>query len=141
MPSDSDNPMLDVPPLDVVGFLAVQRLSSNFKASMERAWLISKQDSLSMEVANLSGELEVVKSEMEELQAQVASLSTCRNSSWEALHQRSRELELLDSDSTVVTSLANSTSQEISHLQEEKQTLLRCSKELKAMIKDSLDRF
>ncbi|ERN05707.1 hypothetical protein AMTR_s00006p00234700 [Amborella trichopoda] len=49
-----------------------------------------ERDSFSMEVANLFGELEVVKAEMEELQVGVASLSARRDTSWEALHQRLR---------------------------------------------------
>ncbi|ERN11894.1 hypothetical protein AMTR_s00020p00200770 [Amborella trichopoda] len=204
MPLSFGNPVLDVPPLNVVGFPVVPQSSSGFKVSMvrgmlysdlqglrgypllelrermegtkalscedvaqssferhlavlehdlgdrqglvqqhvqERAQLIFKRDSLSMEVANFSEELEVVKAEMEDLQAWVTSLSARQDTSWEALHQWSRELEQLDSDSTAVTSLANSTAQEISHLQEEKQALLHHAVELRAMIEDSLDRF
>ncbi|ERM97485.1 hypothetical protein AMTR_s00125p00072900 [Amborella trichopoda] len=103
--------------------------------------LISEWDSLSTEFANLFGELEAVKAEMEELQARVALLSALRDTSLEALHQRSYELEQLDSDSATVTSLVNSTTQEISHLQKEKQALLRLTEEVKEMIEDSLDRF
>ncbi|ERM97561.1 hypothetical protein AMTR_s00200p00030710 [Amborella trichopoda] len=81
--------------------------------AQERARLTFKRESLLREVANLSRELEV----------------------------RSCELEQLDSDSAAVTSLTNSTAQEISHLQEKKQALLRCAVDLKEMIEDSLDRF
>ncbi|ERN04657.1 hypothetical protein AMTR_s00076p00081190 [Amborella trichopoda] len=109
--------------------------------TQERARLVSEQDSLSTEVTNLSEELEEVKAEMDELQAWMLSLSACRDTSWEALHQRSCELEQLDFDSAAVTSSDNLIAQEISHLQEEKQTLLRRAEELKAMIEDSLDRF
>ncbi|ERM96987.1 hypothetical protein AMTR_s00074p00185110 [Amborella trichopoda] len=102
--------MLDLPLLDVVGFPAVPQSPSGFKASMG---LVSERDSLSIEVASLSEELKVVKAEMEELQARVDSLSTRRDYSWEALHQQSYELEQLDSDYVAVTSLGNSTAQEI----------------------------
>ncbi|ERN10366.1 hypothetical protein AMTR_s00026p00105230 [Amborella trichopoda] len=155
-PPDSGNPVLDVPPLDVVGFHAILQSSSGLsmgtkdlscedamqtsferrlavleqdltdrpglvqQLAQERAQFISELDSMPTEVANLFWELVMVKAKMEELQARVASLSACRDSIWEALNQRLRELEQLDSDSAVVTSLANSIAQEISHLQEEK---------------------
>ncbi|ERM95481.1 hypothetical protein AMTR_s00008p00266600 [Amborella trichopoda] len=71
--------VLDVPPLDVIGFYVAPQPSSGSKAFI-RAWLVLERDSLSEEVASLSGELEIVKAEMEELQAQVASLSSHRDS-------------------------------------------------------------
>ncbi|ERM98759.1 hypothetical protein AMTR_s00082p00133500 [Amborella trichopoda] len=123
------NPMLDVPPLDMIGFFATPQPSSGSKAfivrrmlssdlhdwgskglssedaaqasferhldtlekdlaeqqglmrqrTQERARLISKRDSLSEEVVSLSRELKIVKAEIEELQARVASLSSRRD--------------------------------------------------------------
>ncbi|ERN04553.1 hypothetical protein AMTR_s00081p00178150 [Amborella trichopoda] len=78
---------------------------------------------------------------MEELQARVASLSSHRDSNWEVLHQRLRELEQQDFDSAAITDLATSTSQEISRLREENRVMLRCAKELKVIIEESLDLF
>ncbi|ERN09215.1 hypothetical protein AMTR_s00014p00255080 [Amborella trichopoda] len=118
---------------------------SDFGERMEtfktQARLVLEQDSLSKEVANLSRELEIVTTKMEELQARVASLSSRRDSSWKALHQRSHELEQLDFESAAVANLANSTALEISHLREEKRVMLWLVEELKEMIEESLAHF
>ncbi|ERN02559.1 hypothetical protein AMTR_s00087p00040780 [Amborella trichopoda] len=153
------DPALYVPPLDVIGFSTALRTCIFQEAieyprkdladqqglvrqcTQEWAQLVSKQNSLSEEVARLSRELENVKAEMEELKTRGPSLSSRRDSSWEALHQWSRELEQLDSDSAMVANLANLTVQEISHLREEKRVMLRCAEQLKAMIEESLDCF
>ncbi|ERM98032.1 hypothetical protein AMTR_s00120p00066970 [Amborella trichopoda] len=118
------NHVLDVSPLD-------QGLV--WQHTQTRARLVSERDSFSEEVASLSREFEILKAEMDELQARVASLRSCRDSSWEVLHQRSRDVK--------VANLANSTAQEISCLREEKQVMVRRAEKLKAMIEESLDLF
>ncbi|ERN17290.1 hypothetical protein AMTR_s00037p00014430 [Amborella trichopoda] len=82
-PLASRDPMLDVPPVDVIGVLAAPQPSSSSKAlirTQERAQLVSEQGSFLEEVASLSGELETVKAKMEKLQARVDSLSSRRDS-------------------------------------------------------------